>query len=424
MSHSIYSKFLGLKNFEFLRTHNNSNNAYHRLLSMLLTATTQAWQRGELTNFEYLLYINAAAGRSFHDLTQYPVFPWIIADYTSEILDLENPETFRDLTKPMGTQSMKRAQQYLDRYRTMSEFYYEEEVEGSSPPFFYGTHYSCAGYVLHYLVRLEPYTTMSLTLQGGHFDKADRLFYSIENAWLSASQDNLQDVRELIPEFYYLPDFLQNINHLNLGITQRDEMIHHVQLPPWAHSDPKEFIRVHRMALECKYISEHLHSWIDLIFGIKQLGQAAIDSMNVFIHITYEHEVDIDAIEDELVKNATIAQINNFGQTPSKIFHKEHVRKYVPDVIKKIQDMILTEPNALVFHSHLAPPLTVIGTPNHQVLLTRLSYQQVRKFVSIYYNILYYIYIIIYPNSSSSFYPYLLKDVTGNLWYHYYYNYC
>jgi len=36
--------------------------------------------------------------------------------------------------------------------------------------------------------------------------------------------------------------------------------------------DAREFIRVHRAALECDYVSAHLHERIDLIFGYKQQG--------------------------------------------------------------------------------------------------------------------------------------------------------
>lgn len=54
------------------------------------------------------MLINTMAGRTFNDLTQYPVFPWVIADYTSEELDLSDPATFRDLSKPMGAQSVER----------------------------------------------------------------------------------------------------------------------------------------------------------------------------------------------------------------------------------------------------------------------------------------------------------------------------
>lgn len=402
----IYAKFLGMKNLTMLRG-TTFKKAYPRLLHHFVSALTQLWQHHEISNFEYLLYLNAAAGRSYNDLTQYPVFPWVLQDYSSSELDLNNPDTFRDLSKPMGALSEKRRLQYLERYTTMNEFYFTEEIEGASPPFHYGTHYSCAGYVLHYLLRLQPYTQMSLVLQGGTFDKADRLFYHLENSWLSASKENLQDVRELIPEFYYLPDFLVNKNQLQLGMTQKNEVISDVILPAWVpNQDAKEFVRLHRMALESKYVSEHLHDWVDLIFGVKQLGKKAIDAMNVFIHITYEGEVDLDAIDDDLAKTATLAQINNFGQTPSQLFtHKEHPRKVVPEIVKRMfsgdgnnnnssnantgmnaagDSLVVFEPSAVSAHAYLTPPFSVIGIP-HYHLLTRVSYQQVKS-TFLFYN--------------------------------------
>ncbi len=60
---------------------------------------TQRWQRREISNFEYLMYLNTISGRSYQDLNQYPIFPWIIADYESEKLDLNTPATYRDLSK-------------------------------------------------------------------------------------------------------------------------------------------------------------------------------------------------------------------------------------------------------------------------------------------------------------------------------------
>ena len=58
----------------------------------------------------------------------------------------------------------------------------------------------------------------SLCLQGGYFDLPDRLFHSIPAAWVSASSTNMTDVKELIPEFFYLPEFLKNSNHFDLGV--------------------------------------------------------------------------------------------------------------------------------------------------------------------------------------------------------------
>ena len=46
---------------------------------------------------------------------QYPVFPWILADYDSEELDLTSHKTFRDLSKPMGAQTAARLDQFKKR---------------------------------------------------------------------------------------------------------------------------------------------------------------------------------------------------------------------------------------------------------------------------------------------------------------------
>lgn len=69
------------------------------------------------------MHLNTLAGRSYNDLMQYPVFPWILADYDSLELDLNDPATFRDLTKPMGAQSSDRLEQFRKRYKVISLLY-------------------------------------------------------------------------------------------------------------------------------------------------------------------------------------------------------------------------------------------------------------------------------------------------------------
>jgi len=81
------------------------------------------------------------------------------------------------------------------------------------------------------------------------------------------------------------------------------------------------------LALESDYVSAHLNEWIDLIFGFKQQGQAAIDNVNVFHHLFYEGNVDIYTIEDPLKKQAIIGFINNFGQISPQLFKKPHPMK-------------------------------------------------------------------------------------------------
>ena len=44
------------------------------------------------------------------------------------------------------------------------------------------------------------------------------MFHSVKESWLSASKHNMADVRELIPEFFYLPEFLTNSNNFDLGV--------------------------------------------------------------------------------------------------------------------------------------------------------------------------------------------------------------
>ena len=107
---------------------------------------------------------------------------------------------------------------------------------------------------------------------------------------------------------------------------EQGQRVDHVTLPVWSHNDPYEFIRLHREALESDYVSEHLHQWIDLIFGCKQKGTEARLANNVFHHLTYEGAVDIDKIDDENQRRELLAFLQ-IGQTPSQLFNKPHVKR-------------------------------------------------------------------------------------------------
>lgn len=141
--------------------------------------------------------LNVIAGRSYNDISQYPVFPWVLADYTSTELDLNNPASFRDLSKPMGALNERRRQLFLKRYCASLKdrrWYIHDgrisaptHIEGDNdiepachdlpvrryatfeddmvPEFMYGTHYSSAAVVLHYLVRQDPFTRLHIDLQ-------------------------------------------------------------------------------------------------------------------------------------------------------------------------------------------------------------------------------------------------------------------
>ncbi|XP_056650718.1 neurobeachin isoform X1 [Monodelphis domestica] len=296
---------------------------------------TQRWQRREISNFEYLMFLNTIAGRTYNDLNQYPVFPWVLTNYESEELDLTLPGNFRDLSKPVGALNPKRAVFYAERYETWED--------DQSPPCHYSTHYSTSPSTLSWLLRIEPFTTFFLNSNDGKFDHPDRTFSSVARSWRTSQRDT-SDVKELIPEFYYLPEMFVNSNGYNLGVREDEVAVNDVDLPPWAKK-PEDFVRINRMALESEFVSCQLHQWIDLIFGYKQRGPEAVRALNVFHYLTYEGSVNLDSITDPVLREipeayfirdphtflltkdfikAMEAQIQNFGQTPSQLLIEPH----------------------------------------------------------------------------------------------------
>jgi hypothetical protein len=268
------------------------------------------------------VHLNTIAGRTYNDLTQYPVFPWILTDFTSDSIDLADPKVFRDLALPVGALHAGRWAVYEERHASLKE----DEKESGVPAFMYGSHYSNQGVVLHYLSRLEPFTSLGVTLQGGKFEIADRMFSSVQGAW-QLSLTAQTDVKELTPEWFYLPEMFKNVNDVPLGVTQDGMLVGDVLLPPWANGSPERFVHIHRQALESEYVSNHLHEWIDLIFGHKQRGRKSVDAKNVFYFVTYEGNVDLDGIEDEVLREATESQIHHFGQTPSQLLTAPHPKR-------------------------------------------------------------------------------------------------
>ncbi|XP_036393977.1 neurobeachin-like protein 2 isoform X2 [Megalops cyprinoides] len=308
----VYSRILGLR----------PPNLFYfgsRSPQELLKASglTQRWVCRDISNFEYLMQLNTIAGRTYNDLSQYPVFPWVLCDYTSPTLDLDDPAVFRDLSKPIGVVNPRHAQNVREKYESF------EDPTGTIEKFHYGTHYSNAAGVMHYMIRTEPFTSLHIQLQSGRFDCADRQFHSVAAAWQTRMESPV-DVKELIPEFFYFPEFLENMNGFDLGSLQMSQdTVTDVVLPPWAESR-EDFIRKHRKALESEHVSSHLHQWIDLIFGYKQRGPEAVEALNVFYYCTYEGAVDLDAIPNETERKALEGIISNFGQTPCQLLKEPH----------------------------------------------------------------------------------------------------
>lgn len=274
----------------------------------------EEWQNNIISTFEYIMWLNIFAGRSFNDLTQYPVFPWIITNYQTDELNEKND--FRNLSIPVGMfdfneKAEMRKETFIEFYNTLKndlkesvpdfdykdflekfDVYFEHynhkksknkdennpdesnsgKIEINQLPYFYGSHYSNPTYVSHYLTRLFPHASISIEIHGDKFDDPNRMFFSLSRTFETASTLK-DDIRELIPEFYILPEMFLNINNFNLSQDKLDSEgkkidINDVELPPWSNNRSSNFIIEMRKNLEKNNLK--INKWVDLIFGYLQ----------------------------------------------------------------------------------------------------------------------------------------------------------
>ena len=362
-----------------------------KIKSYYISNKMEEWQNYKISTMEYLMWMNIYSGRSFNDLTQYPVFPWIISNYRTD--DLEDENNFRNLSIPIGMmeyndneKSIMRKETFIDTYDTVKNdlkesnhdfnyqeylkkgddyfYYYRNKklklsernysvqinptndpefslnplnnpnnidnsnnvvlVELNQLPSYYGSHYSNPTYVCHFLTRVFPYSFISIEIQGEKFDDPNRIFHSMEKTFESCMTLK-DDVRELIPEFYFMPEMLKNNNNLNLTQDLLDSdgkkiVVNDVELPPWAKNSAFTFIAEMRNNLEKD--KNKLNKWIDLIFGIYQKGEKAEEVHNIFQAQTYERMVKIEKIKDIDMRDAMMRLVE-VGVSPSQILDKD-----------------------------------------------------------------------------------------------------
>ena len=331
-------------------------------------AAAAAWTAGATSNYDHLLTLNLLAGRSFHDVERYPVFPWVVSDYLSRRLNLDNPSSRRDLAKPVGALTPARLAAFKARYADVEALLASERVgSGLAPPqrrrgcgccggggrppppprtpaslllgaapFLYGCHFSTPGYVAHWLLRPTP--QLALRLQGGRYDEPDRLFNSLAGAWRSATTAPA-DVKELTPEFYMGDASLfEAPTGACFGATSDGRRVGDVALPPWARGDARAAATTLAAALEHPAVSAALPAWIDLVFGVNARGAAAQAADNVFYPLTYDGQAEEAlraAVADAganpaaaaAAREAVLAQVAEFGRAPDVLFERAHPRR-------------------------------------------------------------------------------------------------
>jgi len=284
----------------------------------------EEWINGKISNFEYLMYLNMISGRSFNDQSQYPIFPWILSDYKSNNIDFSDEGIYRNLSCPIGAQTIEKVNHLKD--------YYDEISRMGETPYMYSSGPISPLSLCLYLLRIEPFTSSHISLQGGKFDLPSRLFSSM-NTMYSIVTKSLNSNWELSPEFFFMPEFLTNINNLELGTIEFSQ-VNNVQLPPWA-KNPLDFIYKHRKALESVYVSSHLNDWIDLFWGYKQRGKESFESHNVYSCILYDDVWKRNNISKDEI-NQILAFLKMVGQIPPQLFSSSHPKKLSKQILPSV----------------------------------------------------------------------------------------
>ena len=138
------------------------------------------------------------------------------------------------------------------------------------------------------MVRLFPYSFCAIELQGNYFDDPNRLFFSIEKTLLNIASQ-ISDIRELIPEFFYLPEMFININNFNFLSLQNGDKVDDVIIPeniiaeelssnhPILNIQKEKrknlfriFLFIMKMKNYLESMKENLSYWLNIIFGTQQ----------------------------------------------------------------------------------------------------------------------------------------------------------
>ena len=243
----------------------------------------------EMSTFDLILSINLISNRSLNDLHQYPVFP-LLYFYDKP----NNTLIQRNLNEHIGFQTV--TEESRKRKKLLKDNFDGDNSQDETTCFF-NTHYSNIVYTSNYLIRLFPFSSLSIELQGDGFDNPNRLFFSIQETFFNISTQKA-DLRELIPEFFYFPEMFINLNCFNFGKRNNKEIVDDVNVNIEEilakknniieldfekknnknknetnnnkinnDDDEKYFLFVDEMKNKLESIRGKIPNWLDLIFG-------------------------------------------------------------------------------------------------------------------------------------------------------------
>ena len=343
-----------------LDSYNILNNNDYLLINNFIDLN----KRNIITNYHLLMLFNIFSNRSFFDLTQYPVFPWIIF----EINDSENDKKiqYRELNKSIGInyenneKSQERIKFFNENCNNLKnelKIRNEEDVihpQSISKFYYYNTSYSNREYICYYLLRILPFSFLNLEFQK-NLNVPSKLFYSYENTVKNIlSQKN--DIKELIPEFYFLPELFENINNFNFNYNNNNKeeiKVNNVLIPkkiPYNRKNYENLLMFDNKSIQNLYfkfivflnrefenneITLNLKNWIDMIFGVKQKFDR---NKKESIANTFRPESYIDNPQNKDIqtkeKEKFLFDSCNLGLIPNQI-----LKRFCPDLSEKENEL-------------------------------------------------------------------------------------
>ena len=333
---------------------------------------TEKWKNEEITNEQYLLYLNKYSGRTYNDINQYPIFPWVTlsqeyfpekltTNYTYDII-------YRNMKYFMQAQTEKGKNDALFCYQTREEQH----------PVHFRIHYSTSGFILLYLMRIFPFMEQHIKLQNGKFDSPGRLLHRIDDM-LNIIKDS-NDNRELIPEFFTSIEYFINLNYVYFGARNNDGIVVNNILVPEInlyHQKLANFIYFNKIFLnntkdltingkielkKCK-----IYKWINLVFGAWQYP-FELNKLNAFEKFSnrncYSLINSLNKLkkkgknENQILKkiSAKKQRVLYFGQTPEQLFTtkhcKYHQKKWISNINfteHKLNELISDEIKIITF---------------------------------------------------------------------------
>ena len=269
------------------------------------------WLKNKISTLEYLLFINKYSCRSYNDINQYPVFPWL------RIID----DKIRDLKNTIAAQSEDNRLMLREKYTLSSQTF----------PYHYTTHYSNASFLLYYLIRINPFTDNQITLQNNKFDSPGRQFHSIDE--LLKILSSTSQPREIIPEFFITTEFYYNYNCNFFGIRNKTDLINNLQNKS-GYDSPLDYILSNALRLELPETKSEIDIFFDNVFGVGQMGGQ--EKCNTYDKYSYQEMIDLkQKITQYQSKNLSLNEIKakidtktnkiiSFGQTPFKLLEDKH----------------------------------------------------------------------------------------------------